>query len=61
MESKLVFEVKVSKRRFVAVLKAVVVKLSIVEGMKFKLYIDVALSQNIKFLTIDKTLNEFVC
>jgi AbrB family looped-hinge helix DNA binding protein len=35
-----VFEVKVSKKRLVAIPKAVAEKLGIVEGMKLKLYVE---------------------
>jgi AbrB family looped-hinge helix DNA binding protein len=40
MESKLVFEVKVSRKRLIAIPKAVAERLGIVEGMKLKLYVE---------------------
>jgi AbrB family looped-hinge helix DNA binding protein len=40
METKPVFEVKVSKKRLIAIPKAVAEKLGIVEGMKLRLYVE---------------------
>jgi AbrB family looped-hinge helix DNA binding protein len=40
MESKLVFEVKVSNKRLIAIPKAVAEKLGVVEGMKLRLYVE---------------------
>jgi AbrB family looped-hinge helix DNA binding protein len=40
MESKLVFEVKVSNKRLIAIPKAVAERLGVVEGMKLRLYVE---------------------